>query len=143
VCCMENRILEQTKKLTMVLGIGGLNGSLAIAAIAGLFKFENVLLIGALFLAGPGAIVTAALIGGAVRERIMVALLAGLFSTLIVILAAGFGPMLLSKINIDVMKITGGIAIGIIALMVAGIKIPGNVPFVVIILGIIGGIILR
>jgi small neutral amino acid transporter SnatA (MarC family) len=94
-------------------------------------------------MAGPGAIITAMLMEGAVKQRMFSALLAGIIATIIIILAAGIGPKLLGSLNLNIIKTFGAISIGIIALMVFGIKIPSNVPLITMALGIIGGIILR
>ena len=134
---------KQTNKLATILGMGGLSGAVPIAALAGLFKPENALMLSVLFIAGPGSIVTAILLDGATKQRMFVALLAGIIATIIVILAAGIGPKLLEFVNIKVVKIIGAIAIGIIALMIAGVKIPENTPMIVVLIGIIMGVILR
>lgn len=117
--------------------MAGLDGSVAIAALAGLFRLENSLILAIIFLAGPGAIITASLLGGSVRERMIAALLAGIIATIIVIIAAGIGPRLLEFVNIRIIKIFGAIAIVSIALMVAGIKIPESTPVLIMLLGLI------
>ena len=139
---MENKP-NQINKLATILGMGGLCGAVPIAALAGLFKPENAFMLSVLFIAGPGSIVTAILLDGATKERMFAALLAGIIATIIVILAAGIGPQLLGFVNIQVIKIVGAIAIGVIALMIAGVKIPNNTPLIIIILGIIMGAIWR
>jgi len=136
---MENQI----KKLATLLGMGGLNGAVPVAALAGLFKPENALMLAFLFIAGPGSIVTAVLMNGTVRERMFAALLAGIVATIIVIFAAGIGPKLLGFVNLNVIKIAGAISIGIIALMIGGLKIPDNIPFAIMIVGIILGVLWR
>lgn len=139
---MKNKI-EQTKKLTLMLGMGGLTGTIAIAALTGLFKLSNVPAITFGFMAGPGAIITSILLDGNMKERMFVALLAGIMATLIVILAAGFGPKLLGFLNINILKIAGGLSIFAIALLVSGIKINGNIPIAIIIIGLIASLIWR
>lgn len=134
---------KQIKKLATMLGIGAIDGSIAISAVTGLFKQENILVIAFLFLAGPAAIITASLLEGSIRERMFVALISGALATIIVMFAAGLGPVLLEHINLNVMKITGGIALIAIALLVMGFKIPENTPFVIVLLGLIGGVLLR
>ena len=94
-------------------------------------------------MAGPGALMTASLLDGTARERMFAALLAGTLATVIVILAAGIGPKLLSFLNLNILKIAGAISIMAIALLIAGIKIPDKTPLVIIFLGIIAGIIWR
>jgi len=134
---------NQINKLATLLGMGGLNGAVPVAALAGLFKPENALMLAFLFIAGPGSIVTAVLMDGTVKERMFAALLAGIVATAIVIFAAGIGPKLLGFVNLNVIKIAGAISIGIIAIMIAGVKIPDNVPFVIMVLGILMGVVWR
>jgi len=55
----------------MLLGMSSLDGSVSLAALSGLFKPENALLIAVLFLAGPGAIVCATLLEGNIKERVV------------------------------------------------------------------------
>tara|TARA_Y100000310_G_scaffold345616_1_gene467349 strand:- start:5311 stop:5772 length:462 start_codon:yes stop_codon:yes gene_type:complete len=139
----EMEFSKQIQNLSFLVGSGGLNGSLAVAAVSGLFKPENIFIIATLFLAGPAAIVTAALIDGPMKERLFVALVSGLLATMIVMFSAGVGPVFLSFANVNVLRIFGGISIGIIAFMVAGVKVPENAPFLVILLGLIGGFLFR
>ena len=134
---------KQIIKLTTILAIGGINGAVAIAALAGLFRLENTFMLAFSFIAGPGSIITATLMDGEVKQRIIAALAAGIIATLIVMLAAGFGPRLLGLINLKIIKIAGAISIAIISLMIAGAKIPDNMPLAVMILGIMAGAIWR
>ena len=106
------------KKLTLLLSLGGLNGSVSLAALAGLFRPENALMLAVLFMAGPGAILSAVLLDGTVRDRMLAALLAGVIATIIVVLAAGLGPKLLSFFNLNVLKIFGGMAVVAIGLLI-------------------------
>lgn len=130
-------------ELTLILSMAGLNGSIPLAAMSGLFKLENAVTLAFIFMAGPGAIVTAILLGGTVKERMLVALISGIVATVIVVISAGLGPELLKFLNINILKITGGIAVFIIGLMIAGIKIPQHLPTVVIICGFIISFIMR
>jgi len=132
---------EEIIKLTSVLGIGGINGAIPLAALAGLFRPENALMLALTFMAGPGAILTSALMEGVAKQRMIAAFLAGIISTIIVVLSAGIGPAILGFFNINIIKIFGAISIGLIALMVAGINIHSKLPLLMIIIGIvIGGI---
>jgi len=133
---MKDKI-EQTKKLALMLGIGGLTGPIAIAALAGLFKPENAAFLAVSFMAGPGSILSATLLDGNAKERILSAVLAGAIATLIVVLAAWFGPKLLGFLNLNILKIAGAVAICSIALLVAGVNIPNNLPIWIIIAGMI------
>jgi len=134
---------SQIKSLATILGIGGLNGSISIAALTGLFRFENAFLIAVLFMAGPGAILTALFFEGSMKERMLAALLAGLIATTIVVLAAGVGPKALAFFNLNILKIAGGMAILLIGLLIMGLKINENIPLGIIILGLIAGAIWR
>ncbi len=134
---------KDTKKLTMMLGIGGLAGPVPLAALAGMFKPENAFALAILFMAGPGAILTAVLFNGTVRERMLAALLAGIIATIIVVLAAGLGPKLLAFVNLDVMKIAGGIAILLIGLIIMGVKIPDKLPTIIMVIGLIMAVVWR
>src|SRR3989344_8434884 len=122
---------KQNNKLTILLSLAGLDGSVALAALSGLFKMQNVFSLAVLFMAGPAAILSAALFDGTIRERMFVALLAGVIATIIVVLAAGLGPKLLGFVNLSILKIVGGIAILTIGLLVMGIKIPEKLPTII------------
>jgi len=134
---------EQINKLTLMLGLGGLNGTVSLAALSGLFRPENALSLSILFMAGPGAIITAVLFDGTVKERMLAALLAGIVATIIVILAAGIGPKFLEFVNLNILKIVGGIAVLMIGLLIMGIKIPEKVPTIIMIAGLIASIVFR
>jgi len=134
---------SQINSLATILGIGGLNGSISLAALAGLFKIENAFMLAVLFMAGPGAILTALFFDGTMKERMLAALFAGLIATIIVVLAAGVGTKALGFFNLDVLKIAGGIAVLLIGLLIMGVKINQNIPFGIIVLGLIAGAIWR
>ncbi len=131
------------QSLALMLGLGGLNGTVALAALSGFFVLENAPSIALLFMAGPGALTLATLLDGTVKERILTALLAGIIATLIVMLAAGLGPRLLGFLNIQILKIAGGIALGAIALLIAGVPIPEKTPLILIISGIAASLLGR
>ena len=135
--------MRDIKKLTMMLGMGGLTGPVPLAALAGMFKPENAFALAILFMAGPGAILTAVMFNGTVRERMLAALLAGIIATIIVVLAAGLGPKLLTFVNLDVMKIAGGIAVLAIGLLIMGIKIPDKIPMIIMVIGLIIAVMWR
>jgi|WetSurMetagenome_2_1015567.scaffolds.fasta_scaffold402614_2 hypothetical protein len=141
---LKTKIIHtQIKKLFLILGLSSLDGTIAIAALSGLFIPMNAFSNALLFIAGPASIVTAALFEGSTQERIISALFAGIVATIIVMAAAGFGPIVLKSFNLEVIKIFGAIAVGCIAIMIAGVKIPDKIPLVIILVGIIGGILLR
>ena len=136
-------MIKQTNKLATILGLGGLNGSVSLAALAGLFRLENVFVLSILFLAGPAAVLTAVMLEGAIKERMLTALLAGIIATIIVMLAASVGPKLLEFVNINMLKIIGGVAILFIGLLIMGVKIPEKTPIVIMVIGIIMSFIWR
>ena len=135
--------MKQTNKLAQILGLAGLDGTVSLAALAGLFRPENAFTLAILFMAGPAAILTAVLFEGSVRERMLAALLAGIIATIIVVLAAGVGPKLLEFVNMDILKIFGGIAVMGIALLIMGIKIPDKVPMAIMVAGLIASVVWR
>jgi len=139
---MKNKI-SQINRLATMLGMGAFTGSISIAAISGLFKIENAFTLAVLFMAGPGAIATALFFDGTMKERILSALFAGIIATLIVMLAAGIGTKAISFLNLDILKIAGGISVLIIGLMIMGIKISDKIPLIIIIAGIIFSAIWR
>jgi small neutral amino acid transporter SnatA (MarC family) len=115
---------EQIKKLTTILSMAGLNGNIALASASGFFRTENIPLIVLIFIAGPGAILVSIFLDGTTRERIIIALISGLIATLIIMFAASIGPKFLEFLNINIIKLAGGISILLIGLIVMGIKIP-------------------
>jgi len=135
--------LGQINSLATVLGLGGLNGTISVAALAGLFKPENAFMLAVLFMAGPGAILTALFFDGTMKERMLAALFAGLIATLIVVLAAGIGTKAMNFFNINILKVAGGTALLLIGLLIMGLKINQNIPFGIIILGLVAGVIWR
>jgi len=134
---------KQINKLATILGLAGLNGSVSLAALSGLFRPENAFSLAVLFMAGPAAILTAVLLEGTVKERMFAALLAGIIATVIVILAAGIGPKLLEFVNLNVLKVIGGIAVLTIGLLIMGVKIPEKVPIVIMITGLVISLLWR
>ena len=135
--------MKQTNKLALILSMAGLDGTVTLAALAGLFTLENVLLISILFIAGPGAIITAVLFEGSIRDRMIAALIAGLIATVIVVFAAGIGPKFLETFNLDVLKIAGGISVLLIGFLIMGIKIPEKVPLIIMLVGLIISFMMR
>jgi hypothetical protein len=132
----------QIKKLITLLSLSSL-GPVPVAAANGLFRMENAPMLAIALIAGPGAIITASLLHGSIKERALAALLSGVIATSIIILSAIVGPKLLGFVNFNLIKIFAGLSVGIIALMISGIKLPSNLPLVIIALGIIAGIIWR
>lgn len=135
--------INQMNKLATMLGMGAFTGAIPTAALTGFFKPENAFLIAVLFMAGPGAITTALLLDGNMKERIFSALLAGAIATIIVVFAAGIGTKALGFFNLNVLKIFGGIAVLVIGLLIMGVKINDKIPFIVMLSGIVLGGIFR
>lgn len=131
------------EKLTILLGLGGVNGTMALTSISGLFTLANAPVNAVLFMAGPGALINASLLDGNLKERIFSAVIAGIIATLLVALSAGFGPRFLKLFNINVLKIFGGISIIFIALLIMGLKIPENSPLWIMLIGLAAGVFWR
>jgi hypothetical protein len=126
-----------------MLSLGALNGTIAIAAATGFFTPTNAPAIALLFMAGPASLTLASLLRGAVQERLLTALLAGVIATALVMIAAGIGPRLLDFVNLRIVKITASIALGAIALLIAGVPIPERTPLIILGVGIATSIIWR
>ena len=137
------RLTTEFKNLVMNLSNGALTGNISLAAIAGLFKTDNALLIAIPLIVGPGALLSAALLEGAVKERLLAALTACSIATALILLAATLGSSLLSHLNINILKIVGGVAIIVIGLLVMGVKISDNLPLMIMIGGVIIAIVMR
>jgi len=135
--------MKQTWKLASILGITGLNGHAALAALSGLFTLENVPILAVALMAGPGAIITASLLQGTTRERMLIAMLAGVIATGMVTFAAGLGPGLFRFVNKDIIRIAGGISIALIAVMIIGVKMPQLTPLGVMLIGLVAAVIWR
>lgn len=131
------------QSLALMLGLGGLNGSVAVAAASGLFTLANAPTIAMLFMSGPASLTLASLLGGDAKERLLTALLAGMIATVLVMLAAGIGPKILDFVNLRVLKIAAGTALGAIALLIAGVPIPERMPLIIMLLGILASIVGR
>lgn len=134
---------SKVNKLAFLLGNGGVNGTIAVAAAGGLFRLENAFSIAVIFLAGPASIITAAFLEGSVHDRMMAAVMAGAIATIIVALSAGVGPALLQFTNIGLVKMFAGAALGAISLMMVGISIPESVPTIIMAIGILAGMVAR
>jgi len=131
------------RELATLLGFCSLDGTVIIAAMQGLFTIGNAPMIALVFMARPVGISLATTIQGNTMQRIITALLAGLIATVMVMIAAGIGPKLLSFLNLNVFKFFGAISILAISLMVFGIKLPSKLPLIIIITGAIMGVILK
>ena len=140
---MENKTKQQFRRLAIMLSLGSLTGGITIAALAGLFKIANFPTLAIAFFMGPGSFLTSIFLEGTIKERIITAMLAGILATLLAILAAGFGPVLLAKLNLNILRISGGLTVLLISLIIMGLKISDKLPFVIIGLGLIASLIWR
>jgi hypothetical protein len=104
---------------------------------------KNIVIIATTFIAGPAAMISAALTKGPEKERILVALSAGVIATIIVIIAALLGPKLFDALNPNILKLVAGIAIMLVALSILGLKIPSMIPTGVVIIGMIIALIAK
>jgi len=135
--------MKTAAKLTMMMILPCLDGVVPVAALSGLFTPENSVMLAFAFIAGPGALTTAALLEGGMKERIIAGLLAGIIATVMIMISAGLGPKFLSFFNVRTIRIFGAVAVASIALLVAGIKIPQITPVAIILAGLIVGGIAR
>lgn len=141
---MKNKILnKKVNQLALILGMAGIDGAVSIAALSGLFNMENALVNSVLFLAGPGAIISALTLDGTAKQRMLGALMAGIAATIIVILAAGVGAKLLGILNMKILKIAGGLALMTTSLIIMGLNVPTKVPLGIILIGIICGLLIK
>jgi hypothetical protein len=131
------------KRLLTLLSAGGLNGSVALAAAAGLFRPENALVIAFSFMSGPGAVLAATLLEGGTAQRILAAGAAGAIATVVVAFAAAAGPRLATFLNLDVLKIVGGASVIAIGLILMGLKLPDRLPVLMMLSGLVAAVILR
>jgi hypothetical protein len=137
-------------KLAPLTSLAFIDGNIVIQLLLGLISFHrvDVLVSDALFsVAGPGAWITVATMQCSRREQLEtlvatlgVTALAGGYSLMVSIFLSVF----LSKpIFLNIMSYCGAIAIGSVAYLVMGVKIPGGnkTPWVIISFGIITGIL--
>jgi hypothetical protein len=136
-------MIQDIINLSIILGMAGMNGHIALMSARGLLTKKNIVLIATTFIAGPAAMISSALTDGSSKERILVALSAGLIATIIVIIAALLGPKLSNIANMEILKIVGGIAIMLVAFSILGLKIPGIIPTAIIILGMVFALVWR
>ena len=120
--------MKQAGTLAILMGMSGVDGHVALAAMAGFFQVENAPAIAILFMAGPAAILAAALLKGGIQQRMLAAVLAGLIATIVVALAAGIGPVLLGMVNTRIIKIGGGLAVLTLGLLIMGLGVPKHLP---------------
>ena len=110
--------------------------NIVLLVLGGLFSLQNVMLIGLTVMSGPGAFIQSATLDATAKERILVSVVAGLIATTAVVLAAILGPKLFEFIDINIMKFAGGVAVCLIGLMIAGVKLPSMVPLIIVAVGL-------
>ena len=130
-------------RLTMVMSSGVTTGALPMAALAGLFTLQNALFIGAVMIAGTGSVITAILLEGSLSEKIMTSMIAGAIATMLVIFSAVMGPRLLGFLDMNFLKIAGGISVLLIGFLIMGLKIPDKLPLIVVAVGIVASIFVK
>lgn len=130
-------------RLTMMMSSGVTTGAIPMSALAGLFTLQNALFIGAIMIAGTGAVITAVMLEGSFSEKIITAIVAGGIATILVILSAALGPRLLGFVDMNIIKIAGGISVFLIGMMIMGLKIPDKLPLVVVMIGIAASIFVK
>lgn len=135
---------SKISKLATMMSMPAMDGTMILFAIAGLLTFANALFIGLFVISGPVAMTTAALFKDNLFNNIFSATAAGLIATISVVIAAVLGPQLNSFVNIDMLKIFGGLATITIGLTFLGIKIPDKIPLIIVgfglLISIMGGI---
>ena len=124
-------------QLAMLMSMPALDGNIVLLVLGGLFSLQNVMLIGLTVMSGPGAFIQSATLDATTKERILLSVVAGLIATAAVILSATLGPKLFELIDINIMKFAGGIAVCLIGLMIAGVKLPSMIPLVIVLTGLI------
>jgi len=136
-------ITNKMTNLAIMLGMPALSGAVPLLAARGMMGMNSVLMLAVPLIVGPGALMTAALLDGAAKERALAAMSALLLAGILIVATAIIGPKLIGMINIDILRISGGIAIIAIALAVMGLKIPEITPVAIMALGAIIAMIWR
>ena len=136
-------ITKQVIKLATSLGAPAFSGAIPLLAAKGMINMSTVSMLAMPLIVGPGAILTAVLLEGTAKERALSALAATLLAGILIVITAVLGPKMLGVMNIEVLKIIGGIAVVSIALMIMGIKIPEITPVIIMLIGAIASFIWR
>lgn len=136
-------MIQDIINLSIILGMAGMNGHIALISKSGMFTRKNIPLIALGFMAGPGAIAAAALMSNPMKERFIIGIASGILATIIITLAATIGPKIFDLINLTILKITGCLALMLVALSIVGLKIPSLSPLLVMLTGIIFAVIWR
>ncbi len=134
---MKPQKMGKAGQLAMLMSMPALDGNIVLLVLGGLFSLQNVMLIGLTVMSGPGAFIQSATIDATTRERVIVSVVAGLIATVAVILAATMGPKLFEFIDVNIMKFAGGVAVCLIGLMIAGVKLPSMIPLVIVVTGLV------
>ena len=136
-------IINQITKLATVLGAPAFTGAIPLLAAKGMVNMSTVSMIAVPLIVGPGALMTAALLDGTMKERAVAAMAAILLAGILIMITAIFGPKMIGMLNIEILKVFGGVAVIAIALMIMGLKIPSLTPVIIMAVGIIASLIWR
>jgi len=131
------RIIENIQKLAGILSLSSFDGHIAIIAGSGLLTLKTAPVFAFSAIAGPAAILLAATMQGAMKERILAAIAAGLLATVIVMLAAAMGSAMSSFLSFRILRIFGGVALVAIALMMFGLNMSEKIPLIIMLAGFI------
>lgn len=140
---MIKKTLDKSKELTKLMSMPVLDGNISLLFATGFFTIKTAPLVAFTIIAGPTALVVASTLGGTIKENVTVALFSGIIALFLVVFAAAIGGFIQNLINLDILKIFGGIALIIIGVSIIGLKIPSNVPLFVIVIGLILGLIIK
>jgi hypothetical protein len=136
-------IIENTKKLAKLLSLPAIDGNISLLAASGLLTIKSAPIIALSLIAGPVSLIVASSLGGNAKENVIAGLFAGLIALSLVVMAALIGSQLDNIINLNILKVFGGIALIIIGMSIIGLKIPENIPMIIIGLGIIISLIIK
>lgn len=129
------------KKLTMLMAGSAFDGTMITLAATGLLQIKTALSIAFPIIVGPASIILALTMGGTMKERMFASFISGLTATMIIVFAATLGTKLTEFIDLNILRILGGLVLFIISLTLFGFKIPERTIPVVLISGLILSII--
>ena len=131
------KLIKKSRKLATLMSLPALDGNITLLTESGLLTLKSAPLFAFSLIAGPVAILVATTIGGTMKERMIIGLMAGITATSFIVVAAVLGPKLAEIVNFNVLKIFGGSAIILIGLTLFGLKIPDKIPMFIIITGFV------
>ncbi|MBI4144051.1 hypothetical protein HY486_02295 [Candidatus Woesearchaeota archaeon] len=130
-------------RLVMLMSLAALNGTIPVISASGLLRLENVLLIALTIIAGPAAFITASMLNGSISERIVAASLAGLTATILTIIAAAVGFVLVRFLDISVLQVASGLSVVLVGMLMLGVRTNAKLPLLVIFLGVVLSVLVR